>query len=482
MEKIRVFATLAVLVGMVGLGSCSTAPKSESPASPVALSQKEVMRKVASVYDAGIIGPNGEVIIFYKSADKVVVQQCQDYTVLNRRSDCKTKAGTTVAKVPVQEFKDRLKQALKLPMGDYTPEMGRKLDVYRKGQVGNTGDLVKQQEQLQEAIGVIQTFITEYGSANADTGKLARLRQELAVVNGKLGDNSQLGVIVRELNGLVDRLVDEIIGQPTLTKLVYSKEKQGFEYNILRSYVRTPGLSASFVRIPRGSFQMGSPGSEANRDSDETPHSVTLTRDFEMQSTDVTQLEWFLAMGYNPSYFKSEGYCKDAYLVINGVGLCPNHPVEQVSWNDAQAFIQKVNAAKDGYTYRLPTEAEFEYAARAGTATAYSFGDDVNQLGQYGWYGDNSSGQTQAVGTKLPNAYGLYDMHGNVWQWVQDFYDRSYSKSSATDPTGPSSGSYRVIRGGGWFNDARSCRSASRYYYDASGRSSNLGFRLVRTP
>ena len=480
MKKQRVLAATAVLIGAMGLGSCSTAPKSESAVSPVALTHESVMRKVASVYDAGIIGPNGEVIIFYKKGANVVVQQCQDYTVLNRRSDCKTKAGTTVAKVPVQKFKDRLKQALKLPIGDYSPDMSKKLDVYRKGKVGNTGDLVKQQEQLKAAIGVIQTLVTEYGSANADTAKLAQLRQDLAAVNAKLGDNSQLGVIVRELNGLVDRLVDKIIGQPTLRKFVYSKEKQGFEFNILRSYIRTPGLSASFVQVPRGNFLMGSPGSEANRDSDETAHSVTLTRDFEMQSTDVTQLQWFLVMGYNPSSFKSQQYCKDDYLAINGTALCPNNPVEQVSWNDAQAFIQKVNASKDGYTYRLPTEAEFEYAARAGSQAAYSFGNDVSQLGQYAWFSDNSGSQTHAVGTKLPNAYGLYDMHGNVWQWVQDFYG-SYPNSSMTDPTGPSSGPVRVFRGGGWDYYARYCRSANRNYGDADDRLYVLGFRLVRT-
>ncbi len=184
----------------------------------------------------------------------------------------------------------------------------------------------------------------------------------------------------------------------------------------------TPKATAappSFVRIPAGTFQMGSPVGEIGRDITETQHSVTLTRDFEMQNLPVTQQQWVDVMGTNPSAFQSPRNCTD-YRVVNGVSLCPNHPVEQVSWNDVAAFVKKVNAtANDGYTYRLPTEAEWEYAARAGTQTAYSFGNDESQLGQYAWWGANTYVlETHDVGGKAPNPYGLYDMHGNIWQWV----------------------------------------------------------------
>jgi len=244
--------------------------------------------------------------------------------------------------------------------------------------------------------------------------------------------------------------------------------------------ITSPGYAADFAKIPRGSFQMGSPNSEANRSDGETLHQVTISHDFEMAVTDTTQLQWFLVMGNNPSYFKSQQYCQSDYISKNGTDLCPNNPVEQVSWDDAQAFIAKLNKGNDGYTYRLPTEAEWEYAARAGTQTAYYFGDDATQLDANGWYYNNSGKQTHAVGGKTANAFGLYDMAGNVFEWMQDWYG-PYSDSSVTDPTGASSGSFRVVRGGGGGMYAQYCRSAFRYFLVGGLRGYGLGFRLVRT-
>ena len=169
-------------------------------------------------------------------------------------------------------------------------------------------------------------------------------------------------------------------------------------------------------------------------------------------------------MGNNPSRFQGD----------------PNCPVEQVSWQDAQDFIQKLNAREGGTPYRLPTEAEWEYAARAGTTTAYCFGDDVSQLRAYAWYRDNSDGRTHPVGQLQPNAWGLYDMHGNVWEWVQDWYG-AYAAETAVDPQGPAAGSDRVVRGGSWGSYAAYCRSAYRYRADPANRGGYLGVRLLRT-
>ena len=261
-----------------------------------------------------------------------------------------------------------------------------------------------------------------YGSANADNAKLAQIQQRLASVNA----------------------------------------------------------SAAFAKIPAGTFQMGSPSGESGRYDNEVLHSVTIGHDFEMEVTDVTQLQWFLVMGYNPSHFKSQQHCQSDYISMNGVELCPNNPVEQVSWDDTQAFIAKLNQGKDGYTYRLPTEAEWEYTARAGTQTAYFFGDDAIQLDAYAWYSNSSGSQTHAVGGKSANAFGLYDMAGNVWQWVQDYYG-DYGNARVTDPTGPSSGSLRVFRGGDWSRVAQFCRPAFRLFAGPGVRFSILGFRVVRT-
>ena len=237
----------------------------------------------------------------------------------------------------------------------------------------------------------------------------------------------------------------------------------------------TNSIGMEFVRIPSGSFTMGSPKDEPGRWDDETPqHRVTLTRDFFMGTTEVTQGQWKAMMGNNPSHFDK---CGDA---------CP---VEQVSWNDVQEFIKKLNSL-DGRRYRLPTEAEWEYAARAGTETPFTYGrclstDQANYRGNYPLSGCDKGEyreRTIPVGSlDAPNAWGLHDMHGNVHEWCQDWFG-DYPSGSVTDPTGPSSGSYRVLRGGGWSFQARYCRSAARGGSSPSYRKSDFGFRLALSP
>jgi formylglycine-generating enzyme required for sulfatase activity len=216
------------------------------------------------------------------------------------------------------------------------------------------------------------------------------------------------------------------------------------------------------VLIPAGTFQMGSDDSDAY-DSEKPMHTVRITQPFYLGKYEVTQGQWQAVMGNNPSKFTGD----------------PNRPVESVSWDDVQEFIRRLNSREGGATYRLPTEAEWEYAARAGTTTRWSFGDEASQLELYAWYGENDGLQTHPVGQLQPNRWGIYDMHGNVWEWVQDWYG-GYASSTAVDPAGPSSGSGRVIRGGGWSSTARFCRSAFRGH-DAPGyRYGYLGFRLLR--
>ena len=230
----------------------------------------------------------------------------------------------------------------------------------------------------------------------------------------------------------------------------------------------TNSIGMTFVRIPAGSFMMGSPSGEAGRDSDEGPqHRVTISRSFYMQTTEVTQAQWKSVMGSNPSRFKNCG------------GDCP---VERVRWNDAQEFIKRLNRKEGGSKYRLPTEAEWEYAARAGSTGAYCFGDNKGQLGEYAWYRSNSGRKTHRVGTRKPNQWGLYDMHGNVWEWVQDWYQKGYySSSPGTDPLCKNSaGGRRVGRGGSWLSKAWNLRSAVRLRNLPADRNYLLGFRVAR--
>ena len=239
-----------------------------------------------------------------------------------------------------------------------------------------------------------------------------------------------------------------------------------------------PVEGMEFISIPSGTFQMGSPSSESNRDSDESRHSVRVSS-FELMSTEVTQGMWEDVMGTNPS---------------SGCGVGSNYPVYNVSWNDCQEFIEKLNDLDPNHTYRLPTEAEWEYARRAGTSSAYYWGSSSSEstMKAYCWYSKNanssswtsphaSSSGTQPVGTRQANAWGLYDMSGNVWEWCQDVYTSDYSNCPTDGRAYSGQGSYRVNRGGSWNSYARYCRSANRINYSPGYRRSNLGVRLARS-
>ncbi len=220
------------------------------------------------------------------------------------------------------------------------------------------------------------------------------------------------------------------------------------------------GVSFTMVYVQGGTFQMGATSEqESDAGDDEKPsHSVTLSS-YYIGETEVTQGLWETVMGSNPSKFKGA-----------------NNPVECVSWDDCKSFISKLNSLT-GQRFRLPTEAEWEFAARGGSKSKHYKYSGSNTLSAVAWYKDNSGGSTHPVKTKSSNELGLYDMSGNVYEWCQDWYG-GYSSGSQTNPAGPSSGSNRVIRGGCWFIIARFCRVSFRYYSTPDYRSYNLGLRL----
>ena len=192
-------------------------------------------------------------------------------------------------------------------------------------------------------------------------------------------------------------------------------------------------IGMEFVLISAGSFMMGANKNFEDAFEDEFPqHKVIISRPFYIGEYEVTQAQWVVIMGDNPSSLKDR-----------------KRPVEQVTWDDVNEFIHKLNKKEKTNAYRLPTEAEWEYAARAGSDTTYCFGDDADDLSQYAWFNGNSEGKTHPAAKLKKNAWGIYDMHGNVWEWCQDRYsDKHYSKSSLKDPRGPTTGSLRVGRGG----------------------------------
>jgi len=219
-------------------------------------------------------------------------------------------------------------------------------------------------------------------------------------------------------------------------------------------------VTLEMVSLPAGQFLMGSPDS----DYEKPPHQVKVNS-FAIGKYPVTQAQYEAVMGTNPSHFQNN----------------PQNPVEKVSWDDAQAFCQKLSQIT-GKTYGLPTEAEWEYACRAGTTTRYYFGDDASQLGDYAWYIANSQSKTHPVGQKKPNAWGLYDMSGNVWEWCEDDWHDNYI-GAPTDGSAwinNNDNDYRIRRGGSWYYDPNNCRSAYRSNYNRRGLTDDdFGFRVV---
>jgi formylglycine-generating enzyme required for sulfatase activity len=288
------------------------------------------------------------------------------------------------------------------------------------------------------------------------------------------------------------------------------------------------GLSTpiEMVEIPPGEFLMGSPEDEEGRFDNETQHSVKITYAFKMGKTEVTQQQWREVMGTTIAQQRDKAHKQwSLYKSLKGLGKAikanplgafekirhdglwktikavavgqkrrlrygegDDYPMYFVNWEEATEFCTQLTVMESaagripaGLEYRLPTEAEWEYACRAGSTTRFANGDTDTDLDKRGWYGSNSSSITHPVGTKLPNAWGLHDLHGNIWEWCVDWYGE-YGANEAMDPFGPATGSNRVYRGGSWNNPSRLCRSASRVWYAPGIRFSALGFRVVLAP
>ena len=304
---------------------------------------------------------------------------------------------------------------------------------------------------------------------------------ELAAIQGNLSvnykpfgadvyiDGKKVGQSPRVFNGILvgnHKVEIKKDGYGTDSKTVSILEGQTASLSgVLTTHTITipvkDGISIDMVRVEAGTFTMGATAEMKNTEDSEKPtHRVTLTNDYYIGKYEVTQALWQAVMGDDPSYFKGD-----------------NLPVEAVTWDDCQEFIGKLNRIT-GKTFRLPTEAEWEYAARGGNKSRGYQYSGSNNPSNVAWYDDNSGDKTHAVGTKQPNELGIYDMSGNVWEWCQDWYE-TYSSSSQVNPTGANSGSCRVVRGVSWYNNARNCRLSLRGSNTPDFRSSNLGLRLV---
>ncbi len=304
-----------------------------------------------------------------------------------------------------------------------------------------------------------------------------------AGLRGRVQRLLQLQSWREDLQRLLARLPEDVVAPPpapaavAVTALVspFSASSAKSAQTALSRQLRqaeewSNDLGMKFRLIPGGTFAMGSPAGQGD-DYERPQHKVTISRGFSLGVHTVTQGQWQQLMGTTP--WQGKDY------VTTGGTIAATY----VSWEDSVQFCQRLSA-RDGRRYRLPTEAEWEWSCRAGTATQYSFGDDDKQLGQYAWYDENAWYQDEkyahAVGQKQANPFGLYDMHGNVWEWCSDWYDEKYyGKSPEQDPAGPASGSSRVLRGGGWYNVPIYLRSCSRRYFTPDGRVNYVGLRVL---
>ena len=311
-------------------------------------------------------------------------------------------------------------------------------------------------------------------------------------IQGVIKNNNLMKKITIGVLGLV--LTSAMVWSAASLEIIKQPESQAVTVgeSVTSSVETDVELAMSMVWCPAGTFTMGSPSSELGRESDETLHSVTISHGFWIGKYEVTQAQYRVVMGSNSSSFKGD-----------------NLPVEEVAWYDAMEFCQKLTEIEratgrlpENYAYTLPTEAQWEYACRAGTTTALNSGKNVttaedegicDNLDEVGWYWMNggkknwNEGKDPAIcthpgGQKKPNQWGIYDMHGNVWEWCLDWYG-SYPTSPVTDPKGPGTGSYRVLRGGSWYYGADYCRSAYRGNGRPSGNNLvNIGFRVALVP
>ncbi|UGQ11151.1 SUMF1/EgtB/PvdO family nonheme iron enzyme [Yinghuangia sp. ASG 101] len=322
--------------------------------------------------------------------------------------------------------------------------------------------------RIQVSSVVLFVVTPESVASVAKGGGAVNFEMEMATARRTRGDDVRLIGIYREGDALPMHLQDN--------RYVDFRKDDDYQESLaaliddLHGRTRRPRISRpldlEWVSVPAGRFRMGSEA-EPGTDNVEVPaHTVTLTRGFSILKYPVTQGNWEEVLGpeANSSHFRTN----------------PNLPAEMVSWRDAARFVAALDEADPTRTHRLPTSAEWEYCCRAGTTSAYFFGDGEGPLSAYAWMESNSMGQTHPVGRLEPNAWGLHDMLGNVWEWTSDWFE-DYTALAESDPAGPAYGRYRVIRGGGWANDAECCRSAYRSAADPGLRYRGLGLRIVST-
>lgn len=403
--------------------------------------------------DVALVSHAGEVTLLSSRGNDILIQRCEDHTVLKTQSDCRLKTVNSFRWATVDEFSDDVKKSLNL-IGDYDDKMRETVRHYL-GIREEEAELETEQRQIEHAIKRIREYIDAYGDSNTNMQSLKDLQTSQTQIRTRIEHMK----IVRQAEGIVNTLINQAKDSVSLKVFVVNPKNPSFEYNILRNYIKRVRLDFNFIKIERGEYEVSV--------KDSAPEALTQLKavdSFEIQQYEVTQAQYFAVMYRNPSVHKDRENCPEDYLVVEGVGLCPNHPVEGMSWNDATAFAQQLSKLLNA-SYRLPTEAEWQVAAQGKVKGKFFFGNDEKFADEYAWFLTNSNKQTHAVGLKKSNPFGLFDVYGNVREWTNDNSQSSYD--------------YPYVMGGSVLKDSGAFTGSDRSSHYRQGFS-DLGIRLVR--
>lgn len=399
---------------------------------------------------------NGRKIILVERIDssKILVSTCFSFS----NSNCSFNFLKQSRFISPELFFKTLEFSLLTP-GDYTQDMLENIKSYKK-------DLTEINQEKDRKVSQFKLNLAALDFLESKKSSLPKFSSEIELLDE-----------IQNLNARLRSYIEIIKKNPKLFLAFSNQDDCKILYSTFAHFVVSSIPSISFVQVPAGSFTMGQ--SSKYIEANEIKNFVVISKKFELAKFETTQTEWFTVMGYNPSFFSSEKYCPQNFTKFEGISLCPNHPVETVSFDEVNLFITRLNTLDNKYNYRLPTEAEWEYSSRANNQTTYFFGEDDSKLGEFAWYFENSSHQTHEVGLKNPNQFGLYDILGNVFEWTSDYYS-DLSSNNRQDPFVDKISPWKVTKGGSWYARPKGLRPAFRCKDEKNFRYSRIGFRLLR--
>lgn len=420
----------------------------------------------------GLVGSTKAILFIGHEEGKITIRPCKPFRIPTALKNCKGIKDTFKLSFELEEF-NLIHQSLLLaiPFNDKSWEYKRTI-ILRKSEYTKYR---AERSSLIEENTKINKFMITFGE---DKESLERVEDNLSKIkelNKQLVDFKDLQKFELEFKNISNKTINYILNSKKIKILSYKNNKTDIEYLILESLFNYPALWASqFKLIPAGKFKMGSSDSDRDHEDDEKQHIVNIGKSFEIMTTEVTELTWAMVMNQNPNRTVVKSDCPSDFQMYKGISVCAKHPVAGVSWDSVNLFLDKLNDVTPFFKYRLPTEEEWEYAARAGSSKNYSFGNKKTNLDIYAWAESNSN-SPQRVASKESNSFGLYDMHGNVWEWVSNNYSKDYSSKIL---------SMKTVKGGSYCSAADDLRSANRMpAYSNRSRIScrnDIGFRLVR--